>query len=90
MCARAHLVFLLACTCSVFFSAGQLRENVSERVLILLVLSCCKSGSKSEARATPVDDGRPGVAIWLNPGVVPPPTMAVALGCITALGRRPV
>ena len=28
--------------------------------------------------------------IWLNPGVVPPPTPAVALGCITALGRRPV
>ena len=26
--------------------------------------------------------------IWLNPGVVPPPTPAVALGCITALGRR--
>ena len=28
--------------------------------------------------------------MWLNPGVVPPPTPAVALGCITALGRRPV
>ena len=28
--------------------------------------------------------------IWLNPGVVPPPTPAVALGGITALGRRPV
>ena len=30
----------------------------------------------------------PGIAIWLNPGVVPPPTPAVALGCITALERR--
>ena len=28
--------------------------------------------------------------IWLNPGVVPPPTPAVALGCITALERRMV
>ena len=28
--------------------------------------------------------------IWLTTGVVPPPTPAVALGCITALGRRPV
>ena len=26
--------------------------------------------------------------IWLNPGVVPPPTPAVDLGCITALGTR--
>ena len=37
-----------------------------------------------------MDDRRPGIAIWLNPGVVPPPTPAVALGCITALGKRPV
>ena len=28
--------------------------------------------------------------IWLNPGVLPPPTPAVNLGCITALRRRPV
>ena len=28
--------------------------------------------------------------IWLNPGVVPPPTPAAGLGCIIALGRRPV
>ena len=35
-----------------------------------------------------MDDRRPAIAIWLNPGVVPPPTPAVALGCITALGRR--
>ena len=32
----------------------------------------------------------PELRIWLNPGVVPPPTPAVDLGCTTALGRRPV
>ena len=32
----------------------------------------------------------PGLRIWLNSGVVPPPTSAVYLRCITALGRRPV
>ena len=32
----------------------------------------------------------PELRIWLNPGVVPPPTPAVDLGCISALGRRPV
>ena len=32
----------------------------------------------------------PELRIWLSFGVVPPPTPAVALGCITALGRRPV
>ena len=32
----------------------------------------------------------PELRIWLNPGVVHPPTPAVAVGCITALGRRPV
>ena len=32
----------------------------------------------------------PELRIWPNPGVVPPPTPAVALGCITALGKRPV
>ena len=32
----------------------------------------------------------PELTIWLNPGVVPPPTPAVVLWCITALGRRPV
>ena len=37
-----------------------------------------------------MEDRRPGNAIWLNPGVVPAPTPAVALGCITALGRRMV
>ena len=40
---------------------------------------------------TPVEDRRPELRIWLNPGVVPPPTIpAVALGCITALERRMV
>ena len=32
----------------------------------------------------------PELRIWRNPGVVPPPTPAVALRCITALERRPV
>ena len=80
VCVRALLLFLLACACSVLLNAGRLCENSSERVLIVLVLSCCGNGSESEARATPVDDRRPGIAIWLNAGVVPPPTPAVALG----------
>ena len=37
-----------------------------------------------------MEDRRPGIAIWLNTGVVPPPTPAVALGCITPLQRRMV
>ena len=90
MCARALLVFLLACACSVFLNAGRSSENSSQRVLIVLVLSCYGNGSESEARATPVEDRRPGIAIWLNDGVVPPCTPAVALGCITALERRTV
>ena len=90
MCARALLVFLLACVCSVFFNAGRSSKNSSQLVLIVLVLSGYGNGSESEARATRVDDRRPGIAIWLHPGVVPPPTPVVALGCITALGRRPV
>ena len=79
MCARALLVLLLACACSVFFNAGRLCESSSQRVLIVLVLSCCGNGSKSEARAAPVDDGRRGTLIWLDPGVVHLPTPAVAL-----------
>ena len=59
VCARALLVFLLACACSVFFNAGRSCENSSQRVLMVLVLSCCGNGSESEARATPVNDGRP-------------------------------
>ena len=35
-----------------------------------------------------MDNRTPRIAIWLNSGVVPPPTTALALGCITALGRR--
>ena len=37
-----------------------------------------------------MDDRRPGIAIRLNPGVVPLPTPAVPLGCITALGEGSV
>ena len=87
MCARARLVFLLACACSVFCNAGPSCENSSRQVLRVLVLSCCRNESEAEARATPGDDGRPGTEIWLNPGVVPPPTTpAVPLGCISVLG----
>ena len=32
----------------------------------------------------------PELRIWLNPGVVPSLMPAVNLGCITALGKRPV
>ena len=39
VCARALLVFLLACSCSVFLNAGQSSENSSQRVLIVLDLS---------------------------------------------------
>ena len=87
VCARALPVFLLACVCSVFLNAGRSSENSSQWGLIVLVLSCCANGYKLEARVTPVDDRRPGTAIWLNPGLVPLPTPAVALGCITALNR---
>ena len=30
----------------------------------------------------------PGLRVWLNPAVVPPPTPAVSLRCITALEGR--
>ena len=90
VCARALFVFLMAFACSVFLNAGRSSENSSQRVLIVLVLSCHENGSELEARATPVEDRRPGIAISLNPGVVPPRTPAVPLGCITALERRMV
>ena len=79
VCERALLVFLLAWACSLFPNAGRSFENSSQWVLIVLVLSCCGNGYKLEARATPVQDRRPGTTIWLNPGVLPPPTPAVAL-----------
>ena len=84
------LVFLLACACSMFLNAGRSSENSSQQVLIVLVLSSYGNGSESEARATPVEGGRPRIAIWLDPGMVPPPTLAVALECISALERRMV
>ena len=91
VCAGALLVFLLVCACSVFLNAGRSSENSSQRVLIVLVLSCYGNGSESEPRATRVEDRRPELTIWGNPGVVPPPTIpAVALGCITALEKRMV
>ena len=61
MCARALVMFLLACACSVFLNAGGSFENSCQRVLIELVLHCYGNGNKSEARATPVDDRRPRV-----------------------------
>ena len=90
VCARTLLVFLLACACSGFLNAGPSFQNSSQRVLIVLVLHCYRMVNKLEAWATPVEDGRPGIGIWLNQGVVPPRTPAVALGCITALERRMV
>ena len=71
VCAGALLVFLLACACSVFCNAGRSSETFSQRVLRVLVLSCCGNGSESEARATPVDDGRPGIVILINSGLGP-------------------
>ena len=37
-----------------------------------------------------MEDRKPGIAIWVNPGVVPLRTPAGALGCITALERSMV
>ena len=37
-----------------------------------------------------MEDRRPGIAISLNPGVLPPRTPAGPLGCITALERSMV
>ena len=36
VCARAPLVFLVVCVCSLFFNAGRSSENSSQRVLIVL------------------------------------------------------
>ena len=65
--ARVLLVFMLTSACSVFFNAGRLSEHSSQQVLIVLVLSCYGNGSKSEARATAVDDRRPGVKDLAKP-----------------------
>ena len=42
-------------------------EYPSSLVLIVLVLSCYGNGSELEARATPVDDRRPGVKVLAKP-----------------------
>ena len=83
----ALLVFLLACACSVFLNAGRLSESCSQWVLIVLDLSCSRNGYELEARATPVEDRRLGIVIWLNPGVVPPPTPAVGQRLVHVKGR---
>ena len=87
VCARALLVFLLACACSVFLNAGRSSENSSECVLIVLDLSCCGNGYELEARATSGEDRKPRIAIWLSPGVVPPPTAAVGHRLVHVNGR---
>ena len=87
VCVHALLLFLLACACAFFLNAGQSSETSSQGVLIVLILFCCGKGYELEGRATPVDDRKPGAAMWLNHCVVPLPTPAVALGCITALWR---
>ena len=87
MCARALFVFLLACPCSVFLNAGRSSDRSSQWVPIVLDLSCYGNGYKLEARATPVEDRRPGTAILLNPGVVSPPTAAVGHRLVHVNGR---
>ena len=87
VCARALLVFLLACPCSVFFNAGRSFENSFQRVLIMLVLSCCGNGNELEARATPVEDRRPEfksgqTLVWFHP-----PTPAVGHRLVHVNGR---
>ena len=76
---RALLVFLVVCACSLFFNAGRSCENSSQWVLIVLDSIHLLNGYKLESRGTLVDDRRPGIMIWLNPCVVPPPTPAVPL-----------
>ena len=87
VCACALLLCLLACACSVFLNAGRLSATSSQWVLIVLDLSCCGKGYELESRATPVDDRRPGTAIWLNSGVVIPPTPAVGHRLVCVDGR---
>ena len=66
VCGRALLVFLLACACSLFLNADRSSENSFQSVPIVLILSCGGNGYEFEARATPVDERRPGTAIWLT------------------------
>ena len=72
-------MFLVVFGCSLILKAGRSSEISSQWVLIMLVLSCCGNGYKLEAEATLVDDRRPGTAIWLDHGLVPPSTAAVTL-----------
>ena len=76
-----------SCACSVFLNAGRWSENSSQWVLMVLDLSCCGNGYELEARATPVEQRRPGVAIGLDPVVVPPPTPAVSHRLVDVSGR---
>ena len=67
VCARALPGFLLVCACAVFLNAGPSSESSSQPVLVVLVLSCYRNGSELVARATPVDDRRPGVKDLAKP-----------------------
>ena len=90
LCMRAPFLFLLACACSVFLNAGRSFENSPQRVLIVLVLHCYGNGNESKAGQLQWMIEGPELRIWLSPCLVPPPAPAVDLGCLTALGRRPV
>ena len=61
----------VVCACSLLlglcFNAGRATENSSERVLIVVALSCYQNGYGSEARATPVEDRRPEVKDLAKP-----------------------
>ena len=88
MCARALLVFLLACACSLFLNSGRSSENSSRRVLIVLVLSCRGNGYELEARATPVDDIRPELrAGWALVSGLRPHRLSPLRGLVYVNGR---
>ena len=58
--------------------------------ILFYLQACLHARAIALAIFTPKPITGPELSIWLNPGVVPSPTPAVPLGCITALGRRPV
>ena len=68
-CVRVHSLLL-----ALSFYAGQAIENFYEQVLVVLHLSCYRRRRDSEAMASPVNDPKLRMVIWLKPGVVPPPT----------------